>query len=308
MSFDLEHERDRLAGLAARGCYLGTSSWKYPGWAGLVYDERRYQTRGKFSKAKFEKTCLKEYARTYRSVCVDAGYYQFPTVASIAGLCEQVSEDFQFAFKVTDEITLKTFPRLAKFGHRAGQRNPNFLNPELFREKFLGPCEPFQSLVGPLIFEFAAFHRPDYEHGREFLADLHEFLGALPRGWRYAVELRNSKWLQPEYFDVLREHGVAHVFNSWTRMPPISEQLALAGSQTADFTVSRLLLKPGRAYADAVKTFQPYNLLKEPNDEVRSGAARLLEQTLSEQRRGYLYVNNRLEGCAPLTIAAISPA
>ena len=59
MPFDLPSYRERLAQLAARGIHIGTSSWKYPGWCGLIYDEQRYLTRGKFSEAKFNKTCLR---------------------------------------------------------------------------------------------------------------------------------------------------------------------------------------------------------------------------------------------------------
>ena len=32
--------------LAADGIFIGTSSWKYRGWAGLLYDEQRYCYRG----------------------------------------------------------------------------------------------------------------------------------------------------------------------------------------------------------------------------------------------------------------------
>jgi len=120
------------------------------------------------------------------------------------------------------------------------------------------------------------------------------------------VEIRNESWLQPEYFSMLRSHGVAHVFNSWTGMPPVSEQLEVEGSgDTASFTASRFLLKPGRVYQDAIKAFAPYAELKEEDEEARTAAARILGQSLEKKRRGYIYVNNRLEGCAPLTIDAI---
>ena len=109
MTIDLESYRSRLAELAAQGIYVGSSSWKYPGWRGLVYDEQRYTTRSKFSAAKFERLCLAEYAETYSSVCVDAGYYRFPSPEYLAGLAGQVPEGFKFGFKVTDEVTLKKF-------------------------------------------------------------------------------------------------------------------------------------------------------------------------------------------------------
>ena len=59
--------------LAADGIYLGVSSWKYRGWAGLIYDEQRYHYRGKFAEARFERDCLAEYAALFKTVCVDLG-------------------------------------------------------------------------------------------------------------------------------------------------------------------------------------------------------------------------------------------
>ena len=65
--------------LAASNIFIGTSSWKYPGWCGQIYDEQRYHYRGKFAETRFERDCLNEYAETFKTVCVDAAYYQFPS-------------------------------------------------------------------------------------------------------------------------------------------------------------------------------------------------------------------------------------
>jgi len=115
-ALDLPRYRQQLAQLAAHGLYIGTSSWKYEGWCGLVYDEQRYFTGKKFSDAKFKRSCLAEYAETYSTVCVDAGYYQIPTFDYLAGMCDQVPEGFKFAFKVTDDITIKKFPNIPRCG------------------------------------------------------------------------------------------------------------------------------------------------------------------------------------------------
>jgi hypothetical protein len=40
-------------------------------------------------------------------------------------------------------------------------------------------------------------------------------------------------------------------------------------------------------------------------DEARPAAEKLLEASFVRKTRGYVYVNNRLEGCATLTIAAM---
>lgn len=137
--------------LAADGILIGTSSWKYEGWCGLIYDEQRYCYRGKFAESRFERNCLAEYAETFKTVCVDAAYYQFPSTKYLTGLVEKVPADFRFTFKVTDDITLKRFTNLPRFGFKAGKPNDNFLNAELFTNAFLRPCEPFRSNVGLLI-------------------------------------------------------------------------------------------------------------------------------------------------------------
>ena len=301
----LSDYRKRISDLANLGLYLGTSSWNYPGWCGMIYDDQRYATRGKFSEAKFSKTCLAEYAETFSTVCVDAGYYRFPTPDYLAGLCDQVPEGFKFAFKVTDEITIKRFPVVAKHGDRKGMVNENFLNAEMFTRLFLGPCSEFKDKIGPIIFEFSQFHQQDIAHGRDFITVLDQFLSQLPKGWQYGVEIRNKAWLQPDYFQMLRSHGVAHVYNNWTRMPTILEQIAIEGSATANFTASRFLLKPGRTYEAAVEQFKPYKEIQDRVDDARTAAEKLLESSFELKRLGYIYINNRLEGSAPLTIAAI---
>ena len=69
---------------------------------------------------------------------------------------------------------------------------------------------------------------------------------------------------------------------------------------------SRTCGKPGRKYEDAVKAFQPYDSTKEINDDARKAAASLVaEGKQNSRRRTFIYVNNRLEGNALATIAAM---
>jgi uncharacterized protein YecE (DUF72 family) len=307
MFFDRERMQARAATLAAQGVYLGTSSWKYEGWLGQLYTNGRYEYRGKVAKSRFERDCLGEYAEVFKTVCVDAAYYTFPSPQYLERMGEQVPDDFLFGLKVTDTVTIKKFPKLDRFGDLAGKANANFLNADLFVKAFLHPCETVRSNVGLLIFEFSRFWPTDYEHGRDFVADLDKFLGQLPKDWPYAVEMRNRNWLRPDYFECLARHQVTHVFNSWEAMPPVGEQLALSGSQTNPALVAaRFLLKPGRRYEEAVKTFQPYDKTREANDEARkAGAALIADGVKAKGRQTFIYVNNRLEGNALSTIEAM---
>ena len=293
--------------LAASNIFIGTSSWKYDGWVGQIYDEQRYHYRGKFAETRFERDCLTEYAETFKTVCVDAAYYQFPSEKYLMGLVSKVPADFLFTFKVTDDITLKRFTNLPRFGIKAGKPNSNFLNAELFVNSFLRPCEPFRNNIGLLMFEFSRFYSTDYQHGRDFVADLDSFLSKLPQGWRYGVEIRNKDWLQPDYFAVLRKHGVVHVFNNWSMMPTVGEQMMVPDSDTSDSMVAaRFLLKPGRKYEEAVDQFSPYRSAKEVNDEARTAGKRLIGGAKQKGKQAFIYVNNRLEGNALETIAAMT--
>jgi uncharacterized protein YecE (DUF72 family) len=308
MAFDRAALKARIAALAAQGVFVGTSSWKYRGWCGMFYEEARYVYRNRFAESRFERDCLTEYAEVFKTVCVDAAYYKFPDPRYLEGMAKQVPEDFLFAFKVTDEITSKRFTDLPRHGIRAGKPNENFLNAQLFELAFLKPCEAIRKNVGLLMFEFSRFYPTDFERGRDFVEALDGFLGQLPKGWPYGVEIRNRKFLHPDYFQILRKHGVAHIYNSWAEMPPVHEQMAMPGSLTnPELCGARFLLKPGRKYQDAVDAFGPYNELKELYPEARQAGAELVEQGMKSEgkRRTFVFINNRLEGNALRTIEGI---
>ena len=311
MPFEREQVKLKATELAAQGVFIGTSSWKYEGWLNQLYTPARYVYRGKVATTRFERSCLAEYAEVFKTVCVDAAYYTFPSEKYLDGLMAQVPSDFRFGFKVTDEITVRKFPNLPRFGLCAGKANENFLNADLFSRAFLKPCEHIRANVGVVMFEFSRFFPSDYKHGRDFVADLDKFFGNLPKGWPYAVEMRNKNRLAPGYFDCLSGHGITHVFNSWDAMPPVSEQMSLPGSRTnPELVAARFLLKPSRKYEAAVKAFQPYDKTKEVNDEARQAGADLIKEgkAAGAKKKTLIFVNNRLEGNALETISAMIQA
>lgn len=309
MSFDRDLLAAKLRRLAARGVFLGTSSWKYPGWFGAIYERDRYVWRGRFSQTRFERDCLREFAQTFPAVSLDATYYQFFDSAAVAELAAQVPEHFQFAPKVCADITLKQFPPLPRFGPRAGLANPHFLDAQRFADAFLAAWEPVRHHVGLITFEFSRFGPGEFSRGAEFVTALDAFLGRLPRGWPYGVELRNRHWLRPEYFAVLARHGVTHIYNAWTDMPPVAEQMSLPGGETNPaLFAARLLLREGRRFEEAVKRFSPYAEIRDPNPETRVAATQLALRALRAKGRALIFVNNRFEGHSPGTLAAIADA
>lgn len=290
---------ERLRRWASRGIRFGTSSWKYPGWKGLVYS-REYPSR-----KSFDQECLAEYARLFPTVCADFALYDFPDPEKMKILHDQTGDDFTVSLKVTDRITIKRYPNLPRHGKFAGTENPDFLNLELFEDAFLIPLEELKSKCGVIIFEFSTFYPASGMTADRFATLLDDFLGHLPARYHYAVEIRNSEFLTEEYLAMLRSHGVAHTLNNWTRMPSILEQTRIAGVLTAGFSVARALLKPGRTYQEAVDTFSPYEEIREENPELRLGLVDAVRMCLKEGKTLYAYVNNRAEGNSPKTIEAI---
>ncbi|HEX6106692.1 MAG TPA: DUF72 domain-containing protein [Gemmatimonadales bacterium] len=293
-----------FSALAARippGVRFGTSSWNYPGWRGLVY-HRDYEGKGTSTRM------LEEYAAfpLFRTVGIDSTFYAPPTDETLEGWARHLPAGFPCVSKVWDQITVHTHSKARNPG-RAGQENPDFLNPDVFLEAVYDPYRRyFADHTGPFIFEFQSIPRRSGIGPVEFADRLDAFFSALPRDAQYAVEVRNEEFLTPMYFAVLREHGVAHVFNSWTRMPPIGDQLDLPGSVPGPFILARALLRTGRTYDEAVDAFAPYDRIQDPNPELRRDLARLVARAVETRIPAYLLVNNRAEGSAPLTIAEIA--
>ena len=305
-AFDRAALAARLLSYASEGIYIGGSSWKYEGWLGQIYTRGRYLTRGRFSRRVFEADCLREYAETFPTVCGDFAFYQFPVEEFWQKLFHQVPDGFRFAFKVPEPITCKVFPSHSRYGAQAGQANPVFLDGNALREKFLQPLAPHRAKTAVLIFEFGAFGRRSFASLPEFLDRLDPFLAALPSEFRYAVEIRNPEFLDKDYFACLRAHRVAHVYNAWSKMPELRYQMAIPDSTTADFLVCRALLRNGRSYEDAVTLFAPYREIQDPNPEARDSMRILIGRAREDKRILFLFVNNRLEGNAPMTILSLT--
>jgi uncharacterized protein YecE (DUF72 family) len=300
-SFDRAALSKDLRTLSQQEIWIGTSSWKYPGWLDQIYTRERYHSRGKFSQKRFEAECLAEYAETFPIVCGDFSFYQFPSPEYWKKLFASAPPGLQFVLKVPEEVTVEVFPKHPRYGPRAGSVNEAYLNADALAALFLEPLEPYRARIPSLIFEFGARGASP----GEFVARLGQFLGALPVTFRYAIEVRNREYLQPRYFDCLRQHRAAHVLNAWTKMPALAEQMAMADAFPADFTVVRALLRQGRKYEDAVQQFTPYDQVRDENPEARDALRALIRRMREERRASYIFVNNRLEGNAPETIRAV---
>jgi uncharacterized protein YecE (DUF72 family) len=281
---------------------FGTSTWNYPGWAGTIYS-REALKKGHVADL------LAEYVRypLFGTVGIDATFYQPFPETRWAALGRVLPSGFRCVSKVWERLTVRTFANVGGQAERAGERNPDYLNRDVFlRDVFEPAWQSFRDHLGPFVFELQACPPAMRPTEAEFVAELEHFLSTLPPEGRYAVELRDNALMTPSYFAALRRHNVAHAYNAWTRMPLPGQQADAEGEPTADFAVFRLLLKPGRTYERAVQDFRPYRKLQEPLEDVRRDVVDVIRRNQRAGRTSYVLVNNRLEGHAPGTIKALA--
>ena len=283
---------------------FGTSTWTYEGWQGQIYHR-------KYAPTAFTRECLGEFCQylyrgqpLFRTVGVDSSFYRPPTAPQLLRYLKQIPEDFEMCSKVWEEITIPVYSKHARYGPKAGQPNSRFLDPTTFIEYVLKPYRDanFQSHAGPFLFEFQRHGLP----ANEFLSRLDDFFAALPKNFRYSVELRNAGLLGERYARLLERHGIAHVYNHWCFMPGLAEQHRRMQDFTAPFTVLRLLTPLNMTYEAAKRRAAPYDRIVGELPEMRVETVNLVKQAVSRGLRVYVLVNNRTEGNAPLTIQALA--
>lgn len=291
----------KLAERVPKHVHFGTSSWTFRGWQGLVY---RSQYR---SDTAFTRDSLYEYARfpLFKTAGIDRTFYSPLDEVTLRTYASQLPDGFRCVSKVWDEITTLVFPSHPKYGERAGLLNTNFLDPARFKAAVSDPYEAaFLPHSGPFVLEIPpSLALPDVGY---FERRLERFLQESSNKFHYAVELREPRLMTDNYFAILRAHGAGHCFNFWARMPSIKEQLAVHGRQFGKVCVARLMLPHKADYEALKKAYAPFDKLVETQPEMRRDVTDLVEATARHDSDTYILVNNKAEGSAPLTIAALA--
>ncbi|MCA8925219.1 MAG: DUF72 domain-containing protein [Planctomycetes bacterium] len=283
-----------LARALPPGLRLGTSSWSFPGWAGVVYDREA-------SSRDLARHGLRAYAQhpLLRAVGVDRTFYGPVAPDVFADYAAQVPADFRFLVKAHQDCVV---PALTQ-GAASGQRNPRFLDPVYAREHVV---EPARAGLGPklgvLLFQFPPFDVGLAGGARDVLRRLEAFFAALPEGLPYAVELRNRGLFGPRYLDRLAGVGVRHCLTAHPSMPPVFEQWRAVGPRGDGATVLRWMLARGLSYAAAKEAFAPFDRLARPDPETREQVAAVIRESSST----LVIVNNKAEGSSPCTLLALA--
>lgn len=177
--------------------HIGTMGWSYDFWVGNFYPEG-------------SGNLLTEYANNFDTVEIDNTFYRIPSKDTVIKWKEETPDDFIFSAK---------FPR--KITHIKKLQD---CEEEL--KVFIEHISLLGDKLGPLLLQFPWDFKPEY------FEVLKDFLASLPDGYRFAVEVRNKKWLDEKLYGMLRDHGVALVLIDHPWMPEMN-------TITADFTYIR---------------------------------------------------------------------
>lgn len=299
-----------IAARLPRFVRFGTSSWSFPGWAGIVW-------KGRPTETELARAGLEAYAEhpLFRAVSLDRSYYGPLRAEDLDVYAGQIARaharapalpPFRILSKVWDELTTAVFPRHPRYGARAGTANPSFLDAERFRSEVLAPYgATLAEHAGPFVFELTPMPRGALDE-RTLVARVDDFVSRLPSGHRWAFELRNAELFGARWLDMLRANGVAHVFTFWTAMPPLRDQLR-ARPALAPFTIIRLMLPPYTRYAARKEDLAPFDRIADAQPEMRDDVVAILRAAAeADCKEGFVLVNNKAEGSAPLTIRALA--
>jgi uncharacterized protein YecE (DUF72 family) len=249
---------------------LGTSSFTATGWQGSFYP-----------KGMRPADYLAFYAEHFHTVEVDSTFYACPTARTVENWKARTPDGFVFSVKVPQTIT----------------HDKVLVDCHAELEEFLNTMGILGEKLGPIVFQFPFFDKWKIKDRHEFMDRLIPFLKKLPADRRFAIEIRNKKWFDAEFANLLREHKMALVLQDRSRMPSPSE--LKFDPITADWTYIRWL---GDRKDIEEQTTTWDKAVVDRTAELSSWVD-FCYQIMNRGVLIYAYANNHFQGHGPATIA-----
>ncbi|MFM0249463.1 DUF72 domain-containing protein [Paraburkholderia sediminicola] len=287
--------------------HLGTSTWSFPGWSGIVYGDD-------YSNSKLSREGLTAYGAhpLLKTVSIDRSFYQALTVTEYLRYAQQVPEHFRFIVKAPMTITDATVR--AERGEPVSL-NPCFLNAQMAIDEFVTPClEGLGAKAGALVFQLSPLPDQMLAQPAVFIERLAGFLTALPKlpeGTCYAIEIRDASLLTPRFIRTLKAAGVRYCVGIHARMPDPLRQaaaLALLDGEPAGPLIVRWSLHGGFKYEQAKAKYEPFNQLVDEDPATRAALAELAARYALAGQPVVIAINNKAEGSAPLSCLELARA
>lgn len=277
---------------------MGTSSWSFPGWNGIVYD-------GAYSETQLARNGLPAYAEhaLLRAVGIDRSYYAPLDADVYAQYARAVGDDFRFLIKAE---RLLVQPDLDD-GRGGSVRNDRFLDAQYATEYVVDPVMAgLGEKAGPILFQFSPMHPARVGGPQRFATMLGDFLRSLPAGPLYAVELRTPELFTRDYLIALTAADAVHGYTVHGSMLPLERQLAAIPAGTQQALVIRWMLHAKHGYNEARAAYAPFDRIVDEDALTRDQIVAAAVAAADENREAYVIVNNKAEGSSPLSVFGLA--
>jgi len=269
--------------------YLGTCSWNYDSWVGLVYT-RKYPNAADY---------LTEYAQHFNTAEIDSWFYKIPDPIEAKRYAENTPDSFIFTCKAYEGICLTHERTWSKPDTLI--LNKHFLSTDLYH-RYIDAIAPLKEKIGLLMFEFEYLNKDKMESLEMFIEQFHDFYSRIEKPYPIGIEIRNKNYLTPDYFKFLQSEGIIHVFSEKLYMPSVYKVFTQYRDYLGDTLVVRLL--GGDRLEIEKTTNKTWNKIVDEKPDKKDIISMSLDTKFSHGKV-IINVNNHYEGSAPLTIAAL---
>ena len=242
----------------------------------------------------------------YSSVEVDQWFWSLgksgaalPRKETAAEYDAATPSDFRFTVKCPNAITL------SHLRARKGETpvpNDLFLDAAFFL-RFLGSVAPLVPKIGLFIFQFEYLNQQKMPSKEAFFEYVDRFAQSLPADLPYALEIRNLRWMDDEWFSLLERHAFAPVFLQGYWMDDAAATIKKHFSRIGSRVCLRLHGEDREGMEE--RSGEDWSAIIRPKDRELGPILETVVRLLDGGRQVFLNVNNHYEGSAPLTIGKI---
>jgi uncharacterized protein YecE (DUF72 family) len=261
---------------------VGTSSWSSPDWCGTFYPDSTEPGE-----------MIGIYSSKLPTVEIDSTWYRIPTRNMVETWKSKTPEGFIFSAKIPKVISHDKYLEGC----------------EAELTQFVSAMSILEEKLGPLILQFPYVAKgkdpQEYATGADFIRRLKGFVDLLPREFKWGIEIRNPRWVQPPLLDILRNREISLVFIDYYTMDPLPKLANRNDVFTAPFVYVRFL---GNRYEmdAAVKKAQEAgqrkreweSLLMDRTEQMKTWIPPI-KNLLARKIPVYIYFNNHYAGYAP---------
>lgn len=249
--------------------YIGTSGYRYDDWQGNFYPRKLGKT-----------LWLDYYSSRFNALELNFTYYAMPRPKIIESILKRTGSRIRYSIKANREMTHgKETTRSAFYEFREG----------------IKPITE-SGLLGAVLMQFPWSFKPD-DRNRDRIRSIPDLLPNLP----VVVELRNSAWLRPGFFDFLIDLGLGFCC---VDEPQLNGLLPAMSEVTSRIAYIRFHGRNAEKWWRHEHSWERYDYLY-AEEELKPWVGRIREMA-AKADVCFVFMNNHFGGNAPINAKTLA--